>query len=123
MSDNSTGTERNSHDSYESRGPRGPRGPRPGGDRGDRGDRGGRPGGRPMQQRRFRRFPRRKECYFKSNGILWIDYKDTALLKRFITDRGKIMPRRMTGTSAKYQRMLTKAIKLARQMALLPYKS
>ena len=50
-----------------------------------------------------------------------IDYKDTELLKRFISERGKILPRRVTGTSAKYQRMLTTAIKRARHMALLPY--
>ncbi|MDU4964750.1 MAG: 30S ribosomal protein S18, partial [Staphylococcus warneri] len=48
-------------------------------------------------------------------------YKDTELLKRFISERGKILPRRVTGTSAKYQRMLTAAIKRARHMALLPY--
>ncbi|MBW6332348.1 30S ribosomal protein S18, partial [Pseudomonas aeruginosa] len=48
-------------------------------------------------------------------------YKDTELLKRFISERGKILPRRVTGTSAKYQRMLTTAIKRSRHMALLPY--
>ena len=69
----------------------------------------------------MRRFGRRKECYFQANKVIWIDYKDYDLLRRFITDRGKILPRRITGTSAKYQRMLTKAIKLARQLALLPY--
>ena len=53
--------------------------------------------------------------------VLHIDYKDTELLKRFISERGKILPRRVTGTSAKYQRMLTTAIKHARHMALLPY--
>ena len=53
--------------------------------------------------------------------VLHIDYKDTELLKRFISERGKILPRRVTGTSAKYQRMLTTAIKRARHMALLPY--
>lgn len=50
-----------------------------------------------------------------------IDYKDVDLLKRFVSERGKILPRRVTGTSAKYQRKLTVAIKRARQMALLPY--
>ena len=75
-------------------------------------------------RRKFvRRFQRRKECYFTTNQILWIDYKDVALLKRFVTDRGKILPRRITGTSAKYQRMLGKAVKLSRQLALLPYKA
>lgn len=64
---------------------------------------------------------RRKVCYFTVNNIKYIDYKDTELLKRFISERGKILPRRVTGTSAKYQRQLTRAIKRARQMALLPY--
>ncbi|GEN44652.1 30S ribosomal protein S18 [Alkalibacillus haloalkaliphilus] len=66
---------------------------------------------------------RRKVCYFKANNITHIDYKDIDLLKRFISERGKILPRRVTGTSAKYQRKLTVAIKRARQMALLPYVS
>ncbi|MCU9613469.1 30S ribosomal protein S18 [Caldibacillus lycopersici] len=64
---------------------------------------------------------RRKVCYFTSNGITHIDYKDVDLLKKFISERGKILPRRVTGTSAKYQRMLTRAIKRARQVALLPF--
>ena len=64
---------------------------------------------------------RRKVCYFTTNKITKIDYKDVDLLKRFVSDRGKILPRRVTGTSAKYQRELTVAIKRARQMALLPY--
>mgnify|MGYP001360982255 FL=1 len=66
---------------------------------------------------------RKKVCYFKANNIKHIDYKDVDLLKRFISERGKILPRRVTGTSAKYQRKLTVAIKRARQMALLPYVS
>lgn len=64
---------------------------------------------------------RRKVCYFTANNITHIDYKDVELLKKFISERGKILPRRVTGTSAKYQRKLTKAIKRARQMALLPF--
>lgn len=64
---------------------------------------------------------RRKVCYFTVNKITYIDYKDIELLKRFISERGKILPRRVTGTSAKYQRMLTTAIKRSRQIALLPY--
>ncbi|WP_277679804.1 30S ribosomal protein S18, partial [Gracilibacillus dipsosauri] len=64
---------------------------------------------------------RKKVCYFTANGIKHIDYKDVELLKKFISERGKILPRRVTGTSAKYQRKLTIAIKRARQMALLPY--
>ncbi len=64
---------------------------------------------------------RRKVCFFTVNKIEKIDYKDIDLLKRFISERGKILPRRVTGTSAKYQRQLTIAIKRARQIALLPY--
>ncbi|KMJ56471.1 MULTISPECIES: 30S ribosomal protein S18 [Bacillaceae] len=64
---------------------------------------------------------RRKVCFFTVNKITKIDYKDTDLLKRFISERGKILPRRVTGTSAKYQRQLTTAIKRSRQIALLPY--
>ena len=63
----------------------------------------------------------KKVCYFTKNKIEYIDYKDVELLKKFISANGKITPRRVTGTSAKYQRMLTTAIKRARQMALLPY--
>ncbi|MCM3609633.1 MULTISPECIES: 30S ribosomal protein S18 [Caryophanaceae] len=64
---------------------------------------------------------RKKVCYFTSNNITHIDYKDTDLLKKFISERGKILPRRVTGTSAKWQRKLTIAIKRARIMALLPF--
>ena len=63
----------------------------------------------------------RKVCYFTKNNITNIDYKDVELLKKFIAPNGKIMPRRATGTKAKYQRELAVAIKRARQMALLPY--
>lgn len=73
--------------------------------------------------RRGGRQKRRKVCYFTANGITHIDYKDIDLLKKFISERGKILPRRVTGTNAKYQRKLTIAIKRARQMALLPYVS
>ncbi len=71
--------------------------------------------------RRGGRAKRRKVCYFTANGITHIDYKDTDLLKKFISERGKILPRRVTGTSAKYQRKLTIAIKRSRTVALLPY--
>ena len=63
----------------------------------------------------------KKVCYFTKNKITYIDYKDVELLKKFISPNGKITPRRVTGTSSKYQRMLATAIKRARQMALLPY--
>ncbi|MFA7449559.1 MAG: 30S ribosomal protein S18 [Bacilli bacterium] len=65
--------------------------------------------------------PRRKVCYFKQNNITEIDYKNVELLKRFITPNGKITSRRVTGTSAKYQRELAVAIKNARFMGLLPF--
>ena len=64
---------------------------------------------------------KKKYCYFKENGITEIDYKDVKLLRRFITDQGKIMPRRVTGTSAKMHRKLVKEIKRARNIALMPY--
>jgi small subunit ribosomal protein S18 len=64
---------------------------------------------------------RKKVCFFTKNKITYIDYKDVELLKRFVSANGKIIPRRVTGTSAKYQRMLAVAIKRAREMALLPF--
>lgn len=67
----------------------------------------------------FRR--RKKVCYFTQNKVEYIDFKDVELLKKFVTDRGKILPRRVTGTSAKWQRPLAVAIKRARHMALLPF--
>ena len=63
---------------------------------------------------------RRKACYFKKNKIDYIDYKDAELLGLFIGPDGKITPRAITGTSAKYQRQLASAIKKARFMGLLP---
>ena len=72
------------------------------------------------QQRRGRR-RRRKVDFIAANHIDYIDYKDVDLLKRFISERGKILPRRVTGTSAKNQRKLTVAIKRARVMGLLPF--
>tara|TARA_Y100001970_G_scaffold290274_1_gene423362 strand:- start:15559 stop:15822 length:264 start_codon:yes stop_codon:yes gene_type:complete len=64
---------------------------------------------------------RPKFCKFTSLGIEEIDYKDIKLLKEFVTETGKIIPARMTGTSAKYQRQLNRAIKRARHLALMPY--
>lgn len=72
------------------------------------------------QQRRGGR-RRRKVDFIAANHIDYIDYKDVDLLKRFIYERGKILPRRVTGTSAKNQRKLTVAIKRARVMGLLPF--
>jgi len=68
-----------------------------------------------------RYFRRKKFCRFKAEGISEIDYKDLETLKSYITETGKIVPSRITGTSAKYQRQLAKAIKRARYLALLPY--
>lgn len=68
-----------------------------------------------------RPFRRRKFCRFTAMGLKEIDYKDLDLLKDFITETGKIVPSRITGTSAKYQRQLAQAIKRARYLALLPY--
>jgi len=88
---------------------------KPGGeDRGERSE-------RKFSPRRGGKGKRRKVCYFTVNKIKHIDYKDIETLKKFISERGKILPRRVTGTSAKYQRMLTIAIKRSRQVALLPY--
>lgn len=66
-------------------------------------------------------FRRKKMCYFTANKVKNIDYKDVYLLKKFIMENGKIVPSRITGTKAPYQRKLTKAVKLARYIALLPY--
>ena len=66
-------------------------------------------------------FKRKKFCRFTADKVEWIDYKDIDVLKDFITETGKIIPARLTGTKAKYQRQLTDAIKRARFLALLPY--
>jgi small subunit ribosomal protein S18 len=64
---------------------------------------------------------KRKRCPFTAENFKYIDYKDVETLSKFITERGKILPRRITGVSAYYQRRLAKAIKLARHVALLPF--
>ena len=64
---------------------------------------------------------RRKVCAFCVDKVDYIDYKDPAVLRRYLSERGKILPRRVTGTCARHQRALTVAIKRARQIALLPY--
>jgi small subunit ribosomal protein S18 len=66
-------------------------------------------------------YRRRKFCRFTAEGVQEIDYKDLELLKNYITETGKIVPSRITGTSAKYQRQLAQAVKRARFMSLLPY--
>ena len=64
---------------------------------------------------------RKKYCRFKKSGIKYIDYKDPEFLKKFLNEQGKILPRRITGTSLKYQRKVAQAVKRARHLALLPY--
>ncbi|MCB1785293.1 MAG: 30S ribosomal protein S18 [Chromatiaceae bacterium] len=66
-------------------------------------------------------FRRRKFCRFSAEGTVEIDYKDLNLLKQYVSESGKIVPSRITGTSAKYQRQLADAVKRARFLALLPY--
>ena len=68
-------------------------------------------------------FRRRKVCKFCADGIEYIDYKDVKLLQQYILEHAKILPRRISGTSARHQRMLTDAIKRARHLALLPFVS
>jgi len=91
-------------------GPGGARPPRPGGSGGGPGG----PGGRKF-------FRRKKVCKFTVEKIDTISYRDVRLLQQFVSDRGKIIPRRLTGTSAPFQRKLTRAIKQARAIALLPF--
>lgn len=79
------------------------------GERGARGEKGG-----------FRK-QRKKVCQFCKEKATWVDYKDTQLLRRFLSDRGKIRARRVTGTCAQHQRDVATAIKNAREMAILPY--
>jgi len=76
---------------------------------------------RPGVNRKKRIFHRRKICRFCADSSMVIDYKDPKALKYFITERGKIIPRRISGTCAKHQRSLTHAIKRARTIALLPF--
>lgn len=68
-----------------------------------------------------RGFGRKKFCRFTADGVKQIDYKDMDTLKAYVTETGKIVPSRITGTSAKYQRQLATAVKRARYIALLPY--
>ncbi len=64
---------------------------------------------------------KKKYCRFKKSGIKYIDYKDAEFLKKFLNEQGKILPRRLTGTSQKYQKKVAQAVKRARHLALLPY--
>ena len=78
---------------------------------------------RPERPARGGRKGRRKVCSFSVDKIATIDYKDVARLRRFVSERAKILPRRVTGTCARHQRELTVAIKRARQIALMPFVS
>ncbi|NOY63873.1 MAG: 30S ribosomal protein S18 [Nitrospirae bacterium] len=73
------------------------------------------------RSRKVRRFHTRKFCKFCAEKMSFIDYKDYRLLRHYMTERGKILPRRMTGTCSRHQRELTTAIKRARNIALLPF--
>lgn len=64
---------------------------------------------------------KKKYCRFKKNKIKYVDYKDPVFLKKFLNEQGKILPRRLTGTSLKFQRKVAKAVKRARHLAMLPY--
>lgn len=75
------------------------------------------------KQKRMRRAPKKKVCAFCVEKAEEIDYKDVAKLKRYITEKGKIIPRRTSGTCAEHQRALSVAIKRARVMGLLPFKA
>ena len=73
------------------------------------------------RRKKRKRFQRQKICRFTTEGIFYIDYKDVKTLKNMVSERGKIITRRVTGTTAFYQRQLTTAVKRARYMALMPY--
>ena len=62
-----------------------------------------------------------KQCFFSQNNIKYVDYKDAEFLKRFLNEQGKILPRRLTGTSLKFQKKVQQAVKRARHLSLLPY--
>ncbi|HEY3347165.1 MAG TPA: 30S ribosomal protein S18 [Nitrospirota bacterium] len=74
-----------------------------------------------MQVEKKKRFQRKKVCHFCADKIPYIDFKDVKMLRGYVTDRGKIIPRRISGTCATHQRALTSAIKRARNIALLPF--
>lgn len=92
------------------------KGPRPGG-----GDRPGGPGGGPQGGKKKFFYRRKRVCKFCVEKIEYVDFKDTKLLQQFIPERGKILPRRISGTCSLHQRKLQIAIKRARTMALIPF--
>lgn len=112
---------------YDRGGDRGDRGGYDrGGDRGGRGDDRGERGGdddRGMRRGGPRRFHRGKVCVFCVEKSVYVDYKELERLRRYLTDRGKLLPRRITGNCAHHQRMLTTAVKRARNIALVPCKA
>ena len=75
---------------------------------------------RPRRPGKSKYIPKRKVCFFCRDKVTYIDYKDPAILRTYISDRGKIAPRRKSGTCARHQRALTTAVKRARMLALLP---
>jgi small subunit ribosomal protein S18 len=74
-----------------------------------------------MEQVKRKRFQKRKSCKFCEDKVVAIDYKDVKLIKMYVSERGKIIPRRITGSCAKHQRSLTTSIKRARSIALIPF--
>lgn len=76
-----------------------------------------------VPKKTYKRMPRKKVCVFCQEKVTEIDYKDTNRLRKFVAESGKILPRRMSGTCAKHQREISKAIKRARVAALLPFKA
>ncbi|HIJ64907.1 MAG TPA: 30S ribosomal protein S18 [Candidatus Hydrogenedentes bacterium] len=76
---------------------------------------------RARKKKRKKKLSRNKVCRLTTDRVVYIDYKDVSMLKHYVTERGKIIPRRITGATAKHQRMLNQAIKRARQIALLPF--
>ena len=77
----------------------------------------------PAVKKNYKRMPRRRVCAFCQEKVDVIDYKDVLRIKKFVTESGKMLPRRMSGTCSKHQRELSKAIKRARNAALLPFKA
>ncbi|MBA4377105.1 MAG: 30S ribosomal protein S18 [bacterium] len=75
---------------------------------------------RPVKEKK-KRPPKKKKCFFCTEGYVAIDYKDVDLMRKMTTERGKISPRRNTGTCPKHQRMLAAAVKRSRQIALVPF--
>ncbi len=95
---------------------------RDGGGYNSRDGKGGRDGNR-RDAKKDNQQKKKRACRFTAAGTIYIDYKDEKLLRKFINEQGKIIPKRITGTSAKYQRQLVQAIKRARHIALLPFTS